>query len=170
MASIKMSTVPFGMNAIIAYHLLSFIIWIILHTLSLSRYNDFASWGLPDTSDCHFTGMTINNGIPLGTQTIAVAFADFVILLPLIIVATVGLVHQEFYGFVASILVFGINMYRTLMIFWLSLVSNSLVATETTQIAERTFLYINFVISIWGSWFLYNYHKGSHKRVRSGSS
>ena len=51
------------------------------------------------------------NGYPLGTQIVAVAFADFVILLPLVLAAITGPINQEFYGAVGYWMVFGINIY-----------------------------------------------------------
>jgi hypothetical protein len=161
---------PFGLNIIIAYHMVAFIIWIVLHTLSLSQYSEFASWGLPDTSACRLAGMTINNGIPLGTEIIAVAFADFIILLPLTVAATAGLINHEFYGLVSSIMVFGINVYRTLVIFWLSIMSNSLIGIEHVEIGERVFLYMNFFVSIWASWFEFKYFNKTHNMLKGGRS
>jgi hypothetical protein len=166
MPSTQISAFPIGLNVIIAYHVLSFIIWIVLQTLSFYEYKEFASWGLPDTTECHLDGMTINDGAPLGTPVLGVAFADFVILLPLTIWATAGLINHEFYGTCASIMVFGISIYRTLEIFWLSLLNNELVTTNTIHIVERIFLYVNCVVAIWGTWYRWSYHKGTFKKVR----
>ena len=153
------SAFPFGMNAIIAYHILSFIFWIIFQTLSLSTFSNFASWGIPDTSEFHIIGMKIDDGYPIGTQIIAVAFADFVVLLPLMIAATAGLINHSFYGVVCSWMIFSINIYRTSMILWQAVTSYTIIATEPIEIAQRVLLYTNFTLSVWGVWFQLQYFK-----------
>ena len=100
-----------GLIAIIVYHILSLIAWITLQAISLAKNEEFLSWSMPDTSSCYDISDVAVNGYPLGTQIVAVAFADFVILLPLVLAAITGLINQEFYGAVGSWMVFGINIY-----------------------------------------------------------
>ena len=94
----------FGINVITAYHLLSSLTWLTLQILSLSHYETFASWSLPRTESCldNHVGTLVVNDYPLGTPIVAVAFADFVLLLPLTIAATVSLMNRELYGLVCS--------------------------------------------------------------------
>ena len=160
------SSNPVGLTLIIAYHVLSFIIWTVLQTLSFYEYQMFASWGLPDTSECYLDGITINNGTPLGTPILGVVFADLVVFLPMTIWATAGLINHEFYGTIASTIVFGIGVYRAMEIFWISLLNNELVTTNTIQIIERISLYVNCVIAIWAIWYQWSYHKGTFKKAR----
>lgn len=156
-----------GLNIIIADHVLSFVIWIVLQTLSYYEYKEFASWGLPDTTECHLDGIALNDGTPLGTPVLGVAFADFVILMPLTVWAVAGLITREFYGTVTSTMVFGISIYRMLEIFWLSLTNNELVTTNTLEIFERIFLYVNGVIAIWGVWYHWRCNKATFKKSRA---
>lgn len=155
-----------GLAFIIGYHVLSFIIWIVLQVLSFYDFSEFASWGLPDTSECAQDGMTINDGMPLGTTTLGVAFADLVIMLPMMLWAVAGLITREFYGTVASLMVFGITIYRALEIFWLSLTNNELITTNAIPLIERIFVYACGLISIWGSWYHWQYNKALFKKVR----
>lgn len=156
-----------GVTAIIAVHILSFVGWIILQTLSFYEYGEFASWGLPDTTECTSDGLTLNEETPLGTMVIGAAFADLIVLLPLTIWATAGLINREFYGVCASIMVFGISIYRALGILWLSLTNYELVTTNTWEIFQRILLYVSAAISIWGIWFHWSSNKSTFKKVRA---
>lgn len=153
----------FGMNIISAYHLLSSLGWLTVQSLSLSKHATFASWSMPRTEACfedHLGAVAVND-YPLGTPIVAVAFADFVVLLPLMISATTGLMNREPYGLVCSWLVFAIHIYRTAAIFWQAVMSDGLVATEVLPIAERAIIYVNLVFSVWGAWFQSRYFASS---------
>jgi hypothetical protein len=158
-----------GLIFIIAYHVLSFIIWVVLQTLSFYEFAEFASWGLPNTTECHLDGITINDGMPLGTPTIGVAFADLVILLPLTIWAVAGLLTREFYGVCTSLMVFGITIFRALDIFWLSLMNNEFVTTDAMPLLERIFIYACAFIAFWGAWYHWHYNKAIFKKVRGAA-
>lgn len=155
-----------GLAFIIGYHVLSFIVWIVLQVMSFYDFNEFASWGLPDTSECSQDGMTINDGMLLGVLTLGVAFADLVIMLPLTLGAVAGLITREFYGTVASLMVFGVTIYRALEIFWLSLTNNELITATPLPLIERIFVYACGLTSIWGSWYHWQSNKAIFKKVR----
>ena len=152
----------FGLNVIITYHILAFIAWLIFQTNSLWTREEVASWSMPDISSCYDAMSEVSiEGYPLGTPTVAVTFADFVVVLPLTMFAASGLLNREFYGAVSSWMIFGMNIYRTMMIFWQAVMSREFVATEPLPIIERTIIYFNLAFSIWGSWFQHKYFKKS---------
>lgn len=146
---------PFGLNIIIVYHILSIVAWLGIQTQSLWRYEEFASWSMPEIiSSCYDVSSEVAiHDYPLGTQIVAVVFADFVVLLPFIMTATVGLINRDFYGVVISWMIFGINVYRTMMIFWQATMSNQFAATGLMPIMERSIIYVNLFFSVWAAWY-----------------
>jgi len=158
----------FGINVITAYHLLSALAWITIQSLSLSKYDTFASWSMPhlECFDEHAGAVAVND-YPLGTPIVAAAFADFISLLPFTIAATVGLMNRELYGLVFSWLVFGIHIYRTLFVFWQAATAGDVVWDAATAgelatagvvpITERSILYASLVFAVWGTWFQAGY-------------
>lgn len=153
----------FGINIIIAYHLLSSLAWLTLQALNLSEYETFATWSMPHMDSCFdsHAGAVAVNEYPLGTPIVAATFADFVVLLPLTISATAGLMNRELHGIVSSWLVFGIHIYRTLFVFWQAATAGELVTTGVVPITERSIIYVNVVFSIWGAWFQTRYFASS---------
>jgi len=149
----------FGIKLIAAYHLLSYLAWLVLQVLSLSRYETLASWSLPPVASCfdEHAGALAVNDYPLGTPTVAAAFADLAVLLPLAIAAAVGLMNREMYGLVCSWLVFGVHFYRALFIFWQAGTAGELTAAGAVPIAERAVVYANLAFSVWGAWFQSRY-------------
>merc|ERR1711966_72938 len=89
--------------------------------------------------------------------TVAAAFADLAVLLPLAIAAAVGLMNREIYGLVCSWLVFGVHFYRALFIFWQAGTAGELTAAGAVPIAERAVVYANLAFSVWGAWFQSRY-------------
>ena len=114
---------------IIVHRILSLIAWIILQALPLAENEEFISWSILYISLCYNVSDVAVNGYPLGTQIIALAFADFVILFPLVLAAITGLMNQEFYVTVSSWMVFGIIIYRTMIILWQATLNQTFTAT-----------------------------------------
>lgn len=153
------------LNVIITFHILSAVSWLTIQTLSLLTDAKFASWSMPDILPCSDDAdVLVVNDYPLGTQIVAVTFADFIVLLTLTITSAAGLINRELYGLVCSWMVFAINIHRTMTIFWQAVMSGQFIATEATPIIERCIVYFSLIFSIWGSWFQCRYFRRPEKR------
>ena len=100
---------PIGVWIIIGFHIFSFIIWFFGQALAVVAYDTVAGWGLQGPRDQLDPAIVeVNRGI---------ALTDTLVMLPLFIVAAVGLFRRRFYGAVASWLVFGMTLYWP-VVFW----------------------------------------------------
>ena len=139
---------PLGVKLIIGFHLLSFLLWSVGQTGALIAYDTVAGWGLQDARD------QIDPVIVQVNK--AIALTDTIIMLPLFIVAAVGLIRMRFYGVVASWMVFGMTLYWP-VVFWSAQAfyakSNTMHASTSTEaIALPAVLWM---IAAWGSLYLF---------------
>jgi apolipoprotein N-acyltransferase len=110
-------------------------------------YDKAAEWGLQDPRALLDPAIVeVNRGIGL---------ADTIVMLPLFIVATIGLLRRRFYGAVASWLVFGMTLYWP-VVYWCSqgFYAASGIRHQPTSIIAVVLPGALLLIAIWGSWYL----------------
>jgi hypothetical protein len=139
---------PLGIKIITVFHLFSFVIWLIGQTGAVVAYDTVAQWGLQDPRDqVDPVIVEVNRAIGL---------TDTVIMLPLFIVAAVGLFGMRFYGAVVSWLVFGMTLYWPI-IFWCS--QGFYAAAEISHVTTSAFQILLtltiWIAAAWGSWYLF---------------
>ena len=111
-------------------------------------YDLVAKWGLQDPRALLDPALVeVNRGIGL---------ADTIIMLPLFIVATVGLWQRRFFGAVASWLVFGMTLYWP-VVYWCTQACYAQAGIRYQPTSLPTILLpgLFMLIASWGSWFLY---------------
>lgn len=138
---------PSGIWAIVGFHIVNLLLWSVGQTGALVDYDRIAEWGLQDArSLVHPVIVQVNQGI---------AAADTVVMLPLFLIAVVGLVRRRFFGLVASWLALGITLYWPVVYWWSQFfygragtlhVPNA----PATVIIPAAFL----VVGGWASWYL----------------
>jgi hypothetical protein len=102
---------PLGIKIIVGFHVFSFVLWFIGQSGAVVAYDKMAEWGLQ--------GPRASLDPVIVEVNRAIGLADTIIMLPLFIVAAVGLLRTRFYGAVASWLVFGMTLYWP-VVFWIS--------------------------------------------------
>jgi hypothetical protein len=141
------SKLPLGIKVIIGFHIFSFVIWFFGQTGAVVAYDIVAEWGLQDSRD-------LVDPI-IGEVNRAIGLTDTLIMLPLFIVATIGLLRRRFYGAVASWLIFGMTLYWP-VIFWCS--QGFYVAAGIRHAPMQLFYILLpgalFLFACWGSWYL----------------
>ncbi len=138
---------PAGVWVIIGFHVFSLLIWFFGQTLAIFAYDTVASWGLQGPRDQLDPAVVeVNRGIGL---------ADSLVMLPLFIVAAIGLWRRRFYGAVASWLVFGMTLYWP-VIFWCcqQFYAAAGIAHHPTSAAAVILPGALWLIAAWGTWYL----------------
>jgi hypothetical protein len=138
---------PLGIKVIIGFHLFSFAIWLFGQSGAVVAYDTVAGWGLQDSRTLLDPVIVeVNRGIGL---------ADTIIMLPLFIVATVGLICRRFFGAVASWLVFGMTLYWP-VIYWCSqaFYAKAGIKHQPTSLPAIILPGLLWLIAAWGSWYL----------------
>lgn len=142
------SKLPLGFKLIVGFHAVSFVLWFFGQTLAVVAYDMVAEWGLQDPrSAVDPVIVEINRAIGL---------TDTIIMLPLHLVAVLGLLRSRFYGAVASWLVFGITLYWP-VVFWTSqgFYAAADIAHQPMLVGYVILPGVAFLVSCWGSWYLY---------------
>ena len=136
-----------GIKFIIGFHILNIVIWVIGQGGAVIAYDTVAQWGLQDPRE------TIDPFILVINK--AIGLADFIIGVPLFIIATLGLWRMRFYGFVFSYMVLGISFYWT-TVAWVKqyFYLQAGVKSLPFDIGVHSMLAFVFLFSIWASWFL----------------
>jgi hypothetical protein len=138
---------PHGVKVIIGFHVFSFVIWFFGQSGAVVSYDKVAEWGLQDPRALVDPVIVqVNRGIGL---------ADTIVMLPLFIVATIGLLRRRFYGAVASWLVFGMTLYWPL-VYWCSqgFYAEAGILHQPTSIFAIVLPGSLLLIAGWGSWYL----------------
>jgi hypothetical protein len=138
---------PTGVKIIVGFHLFSFAIWFFGQTLAVFAYDRVAEWGLQDAR-------ALVDPVIVAVNR-AIGLTDTIVMLPLFIIAAVGLLRRRFYGAVASWLAFGMTLYWPVL-FWCS---QGFYAAAGIDHQAMTALYIAlpgtlWLIAAWGSWYL----------------
>jgi hypothetical protein len=141
------SRLPLGVKAIVGFHIFSFVIWFFGQSGAVVAYDKVAEWGLQDPR-------ALIDPVIVEVNR-ATGLTDTFVMLPLFIVAAVGLIRSRFYGAVASWLAFGMTLYWP-VIFWCS---QGFYAAAGIKHAPTSLGYIVlpgalFLIACWGSWYL----------------
>ena len=158
----KQKSVPIGIKCIIGFHILNIIIWIIGQGGAVVAYDTVAQWGLQEPR------ATIDPFILMINQ--AIGLADFIIGVPLFIIAAVGLWQMRFYGFVFSYMVLGISFYWT-TVAWVKqyFYLQAGVKSLPFDIGTHGMLAFVFLFSLWASWHLFKnrrlFDQGTKKEV-----
>lgn len=139
---------PLGLKFIIGFHVLSFVLWFFGQSVAVVAYDTVANWGFQDRRSLVDPVIVEVNR--------AIGLTDTIVMLPLFVVAAVGLMRRAFYGAVASWIVFGMTLYWP-VVFW---TSQGFYAAENIAHQQLTFGTIvlpgaAWLVACWGSWFLY---------------
>jgi hypothetical protein len=143
----RTSGLPLGIKVIIGFHIFSFVIWFFGQTVAVVSYDIVAGWGLQDPR-------ALIDPVIVEVNR-AIGLADTLVMLPLFIVATFGLLRRRFYGAIASWLVFGMTIYWP-VVFWCSQGFYSSAAIKHSPI-QLSFILVPgalVLIACWGSWYL----------------
>jgi hypothetical protein len=148
----KRTKIPLGIKVILGFHLFNTIIWFFGQTLAVFNYDLVASWGLQDPRSL------IDPAIVEGNR--GIALADTIILLPLFVIAILGLLKRKIYGLITSLLAFGISLYWP-VVFWSSqyFFKSEGINHQPTQPEAIILPGIIFIIAAWGSWYLCSNYK-----------
>jgi hypothetical protein len=140
--------VPLGIKIIITFHMLSAILWTIGQGGAVLFYDTIAGWGFQDPRENLAPGLVeVNKGIGL---------SDFVIQIPLFIIAIVGLWRMKFFVAIASWMVFGISLYWP-CVYWFSQYFHQIegIKHSPAEPIDHILLAFIFLFSVWGSWYQY---------------
>ena len=143
----RTSRLPLGVWIIIVFHVFSLVIWFFGQSMAVVDYDKVASWGLQDPRALvDPTIVEVNRAIGL---------TDTIVMLPLFIVAAVGLFRRRFYGAIASWLAFGMTLYWP-VVFCCSqgFYSAAGIKHAPTQLGSIIIPGSLFLIACWGSWYL----------------
>lgn len=138
---------PWGIRAIIAFHLLNLLLWSVGQTGALLDYDRVADWGLQDARFLVDPVIVqVNQGI---------ALADTIVMLPLFALAVIGILMRRYFGLVASWLALGITVYWP-VVFWSSQSFYSQAGTRHVPIAPATVIVpaAFLVTGGWAGWYL----------------
>jgi len=136
-----------GVKIIIGFHLVSLILWLLGQTVAVFSYDTVAGWGLQ--------APRVLTDRALVEVNRAIGLADTLVMLPLFIVAVVGLLRRRFFGAVASWLAFGMTIYWP-VVFWCSqyLFGKAGVRYQPTQASAVLLPAALMIVALWGSWYL----------------
>jgi hypothetical protein len=139
--------IPLGIKLIIAFHLVNIVLWTIGQGGAVVSYDTIASWGLQDARGLLDPAIVeVNRGI---------GAADMIAIMPLFIVALIGLWRLRFYGAAASWMAFGFSIYWP-VIFWASqyFYGQAGIKHQPTQIQGYVIPGIILGFALWASWYL----------------
>jgi hypothetical protein len=151
----KQKKVTPGIKLIIGFFILNLIIFIIGQGGAFVAYDFAANLGLQEareTADPII--ILVNRGIGL---------ADFLVGVPLFILAIIGLWHLRFFGLVFSWMVLGISLYWP-TVAWAkqSVYIQASVECEPFNLGTHGVLAFVFIVSLWASWYLFKNRKLFH--------
>jgi hypothetical protein len=148
----KQELLPLGIKFIIGFHILNIIMWVIGQGGAVIAYDTVAQWGLQDSRE------TIDPFIVVVNR--GIGFADFLIGVPLFIVALIGMWKMKFAGAVFSWMVFGIGFYWT-SVAWAKnyFYLEASIKCQPFGMGVHFMLVFVFLFSVWGSWYLFKNRK-----------
>lgn len=141
------SRLPLGIKVIIGFHIFSFTIWFFGQSMAVVDYNMVAGWGLQGPR-------ALVDPVIVEVNR-AIGLTDTIVMLPLFIVAAVGLLRRRFFGAVASWLAFGMTLYWPI-VFWISqsFYARASIRHQPTPITAIVLPGALLLIACWGSWYL----------------
>lgn len=137
-----------GILVIVLFCALNIVLWFFGQTLAVFDYDMVAGWGLQESRALVDPAIVEVNR--------AMGLADTVIMLPLFVIAAVGLLRMRFYGAVAGWIVLGWNLYWP-VVFWASLLFYKQAAIKHAPMTAFTLSITAFfwLVAAWGVWHLY---------------
>jgi hypothetical protein len=99
----KTEALPAGVKVILAFHGVSFFLWVLGQTGAVLAYDTVSAWGFQSPR-------YLVDPVVVAVNR-AIGLTDTLVMLPLYLVAILGLLRQRFFGAVASWLVFGMSFY-----------------------------------------------------------
>ena len=144
----KTTKFPLGIKIIIGFHLLNILLWTIGQGGAVISYDIVAKWGLQDPRKLIDPVIVeVNRGIGL---------ADMLTMIPLFIIAVIGLWRLRFYGAVASWLALGITIYWP-VVFWSSqyLYGQAGIKHNPIPMSVNLILALLLIFAVWASWYLF---------------
>lgn len=144
--------IPPGVKIIIGFHLLSIILWTIGQGGAVTSYDTVAKWGLQEPRELVDPVIVeVNRGIGL---------TDFLIQIPLFILAVIGLWRLKFFGAVVSWLLLGITIYWP-VVAWANkyFFAKAAVKYHPFDIATNVILVLIVLFAVWASWYLFRNRK-----------
>ncbi len=148
----QVKKLPTGIKVIIGFHLLNILLWTIGQGGAVISYDTVAEWGLQDQRELlNPVIVEVNRGIGL---------ADMIIMIPLFIIAVIGLWRQKFWGAVFSWLALGITLYWP-MVFFCSqyFYGGAGIKYQPTQLSVIVILSVILSFTLWASWYLFKNSK-----------
>lgn len=148
----KTTKIPPGVKIIIGFHLLNIILWTIGQGGAVISYDTVAEWGLQDPRSLIDPAIVeVNRGIGL---------ADMIIMIPLFIIAVIGLCRLKFYGVLFSWLALGITLYWPIVFLCSQyFYSQAGIAHKPAPVDTIIILLMLFLFAGWASWYLFKYYK-----------
>ena len=146
------SKLPVGIKIIIGFHLLNILLWTIGQGGAVISYDTVAKWGLQDPRELIDPIIVeVNKGIGL---------ADMIIMMPLFIIAVIGLWRKKLYGAITSWMVLGLSLYWP-VVFWCSqfFYARADLKHQTAPASTHVILIFIVTFSLWASWYLFRYYK-----------
>ncbi|WP_299653483.1 hypothetical protein [uncultured Tateyamaria sp.] len=139
---------PIGVVALIAFHIFSTVIWFFGQTLAVFYFDMVAEWGLQEPR-------ALVDPVIVEVNR-AIGLVDTILMLPLLVVAAIGLIGMRFYGAVASWVVFGITLYWP-SIWWASQFFYARTGITHAPMTMSGILIPGaaWIIAAWGIWYLY---------------
>jgi hypothetical protein len=138
---------PLGIKIIVGFHVVSFVLWLFGQTGAVVAYDTVAGWGLQEPRTMTEPALVEVNR--------AIGLADTLLMLPLFLVAVVGLIRRRFIGAVASWLVFGMSLYWPLVFFCMHFFFSAAgIKHAPLSGAVITIPLAVMFIAAWGSWYL----------------
>ena len=144
--------IPLGVKIIIGFHLLSIILWTIGQGGAVIAYDTVAKLGLQEPRELVDPVIVeVNKGI---------GFTDFIIQIPLFILAVIGLWRLKFFGAVASWLLFGITIYWP-VVAWSNkyFFARAAVKYHPFDVITHVILALIILFAVWASWHLFRNRK-----------
>ena len=148
----KTIKLPLGIKIIIGFHLLNILLWTIGQGGSVIYYDVVAKWGLQDARELIDPVIVEINR--------AIGLADMIIMIPLFIMAVIGLWRLKFYGAMASWLALGITFYWP-VVFLSSqyFYAQAGIKHNPTEMSVYFILLFLLLFAAWASWYLYKNYK-----------
>ena len=140
-------TRPICITVIILFHVASAVLWVFGQTMAVLDYDQAAAWGLQDPRDLLDPVIVEVNR--------AIGLTDTLVMIPLHVLAAIGLWGLRWYGAVLSWMVFGMTIYWPLIF----ITSQYFYAEAGIQHAPAPLAFILtpaaiFVFACWASWYL----------------
>jgi hypothetical protein len=143
----RSSRIPPGIWIIIIFHILNLILWTFGQTIAVFNYDLVASWGLQDQRILIDPAtVEMNRGI---------GAADTIILLPIFLIAIIGLLKQRLFGAIASWMAFALTLYWP-VVFWFSQMffADAGIKHQPLSVAVVILPAVFMVFALWGTWYL----------------